>query len=70
MRLEHQVAHCYPDVYDNRYELKDVDEIKIHFLLLGFRRLSYKGLQSNVLYATTKSLLANADYDRIHLLPR
>jgi len=27
--------------------------------------IKYKGLQSNVLYATTKSLLANADYDRI-----
>ena len=39
-RLEHQVAHRYPDVYDNRYELKDVDVIKIPFLLLGFRRLS------------------------------
>ena len=39
-RLEHQAAHCNPDVYDNRYELKDVDVIKIHLLLLGFRRLS------------------------------
>jgi len=26
--------------------------------------IKYKGLQSNVLYATTESLLANADYDR------
>jgi len=27
-QLEHQVAHRNPDVYDNRYELKDVDVIK------------------------------------------
>jgi len=39
-RLEHQVAHRYPDVYDNRCKLKDVDVIEIHFLLLSFRRLS------------------------------
>jgi len=32
--------------------------------------IKYKGLQSNVLYATTESLLANADYDRIHSLAR
>jgi hypothetical protein len=34
--LEHQVAHRYPDVYDIRYKLQDVDVIKIHVLLLGF----------------------------------
>jgi hypothetical protein len=39
-RLEHQVAHRYPDLYNNRYDLKDVDVIEIHVFLLGFRWLS------------------------------
>jgi len=65
-RLEHQVAHRYPDVYDNRYELKDVDVIKIHFLLLGFRRLS-TGWKDKA--ASFEISLVEAPDERVTLCP-
>jgi hypothetical protein len=65
-RLEHQVVHHYPDVYDNRYELKDVDVIKIHFLLYGYRRLS-TGWKDKA--ASLEISLVEAPDERVTLCP-
>jgi hypothetical protein len=45
---------------------KDHRNVAVGFNSGSDKLIKYKGLKSNVLYATTKSLLANADYDRIY----
>jgi hypothetical protein len=64
--MEHQVAHRYPDVYDNRNELKDVDVIKVHFHLLGFRWLS-TGWKDKA--ASLEISLVEASDERVILCP-